>query len=197
MTVSKTLQVPNIGPVVFVNSERAKHLSITIKADRTVRLTIPKRVPVRKAREFLRSKTDWIERHMLKLDKLATERREIHLPKIDRLEAGATLIQRLQELARLHNFKYRKVSIRNQKTRWGSCSGKNNISLNINLARLPAELSDYVILHELLHTKIKNHGKEFWAELDRYIGRNAKELAKKLRKYRLDVFQSGGRNPLA
>ena len=196
MTVSKTLQVPNIGPVVFVNSERAKHLSITIKSDRTVRLTIPKRVPVKKAREFLRSKTDWIDRHLQKFDELEKERREPQLPSIYGLKAGAILIQRLQELARLHNFKYRKVSIRNQKTRWGSCSGKNNISLNINLARLPAELSDYVILHELLHTKIKNHGKEFWAELDRYIGRSAKELAKKLRKYRLDIFQSGGRNPL-
>jgi len=197
MTVSRTLQVPNIGPVVFVNSERAKHLSITIKADRTVRLTIPKRVPVGKAREFLRSKTGWIERHMLKLDKLAKERREIQLPKIDRLKAGAALIQRLQELASLHNFKYRKVSIRNQKTRWGSCSGRDNISLNINLARLPAELSDYVIMHELLHTKIKNHGKKFWAELDRLLGRSAKELAKKLRKHRLEVLHSAGRHPLA
>jgi len=188
MAVSRTLQVPNIGPVVFVNSERAKHLSITIKSDRTIRLTIPRRVPVGKAREFLRSKTDWIERHMLKLDRLARERREIQPPRIDRLKAGAALVQRLEELASLHNFKYRKVSIRNQKTRWGSCSSKDNINLNINLARLPAELRDYVIMHELLHTKIKNHSRKFWAELDKYIGRSAKELAKKLRKYRLEVL---------
>ncbi len=188
MTAFTTMHVPNIGPVVFVKSERAKHLSITIKSDHTVRVTIPRRVPVGTAREFLRSKTDWIEKHMRKLDKLEKEHRKIHLPKIDRLKAGAALIQRLEELARLHNFKYRKVSIRNQKTRWGSCSSKGNINLNINLALLPAELSDYVIMHELLHTKIKNHGKEFWAELDRYIGRTAKELAKKLRKYRMEVL---------
>jgi len=189
MAVSKTMQVPDIGPVVFVNSERAKHLSITVKADRTVRLTIPKRVPVKKAREFLLSKTDWIERHMLKLDELAKEHREARLPRIDEAKAAAALADRLEELARLHDFTYRKIAIKNQKSRWGSCSGKDNINLNINLARLPAELSDYVILHELLHTRIKNHGKGFWAELDRYVGGSAKDLARKLRKHRLHVLQ--------
>ena len=126
---------------------------------------------------------------MLKLDSLAKEHKEVRLPRIDTVKAGAALAERLEELARLHNFKYRNVSIRNQRTRWGSCSGKDNISLNINLARLPAELSDYVILHELLHTRIKNHGKGFWTELDRYVGGSAKDLAKKLRKHRLYVLQ--------
>ncbi|MHC4325449.1 MAG: M48 metallopeptidase family protein, partial [Planctomycetota bacterium] len=71
-----------------------------------------------------------------------------------------------------------------------SCSAKNNISLNINLARLPDELRDYVILHELVHTRIKNHSKKFWAELDKVIGGGAKELSKKLRKYRLGTTAS-------
>jgi predicted metal-dependent hydrolase len=95
-------------------------------------------------------------------------------------------------MAKIHNFKYNKVSIRNQKTKWGSCSAKNNISLNINLVRLPDELRDYVILHELVHTRFKNHSKEFWAELNKFVGdsstnssRKAKELSKRLKKYRL------------
>ena len=69
---------------------------------------------------------------------------------------------------------------------WGSCSEKNNINLNINLVRLTEELMDYVILHELVHLKVKNHSKQFWAELDKYVG-NAKELDKKLKKHRLGL----------
>ncbi|MFC1990575.1 M48 family metallopeptidase [Chloroflexota bacterium] len=62
------------------------------------------------------------------------------------------------------------MSIRNQKTRWGSCSHKNNINLNMKLVLLPDELVDYVILHELVHTRIHNHSKRFWVELDKYVG---------------------------
>ena len=62
----------------------------------------------------------------------------------------------------------------------------DNINLNINLARLAEELMDYVILHELVHLKIKNHSKEFWSELDKYVG-SAKELDKKLKKHRLGL----------
>ena len=62
-------------------------------------------------------------------------------------------------------------------TRWGSCTNENNISLNKMLYILPSELQDYIILHELLHTRIKNHGKEFWAELDR-LTNGAKRLHK-------------------
>ena len=72
------------------------------------------------------------------------------------------------------------VSIREQSTRWGSCSHKNNISLNLKLILLPKELVDYVMLHELVHTRIHNHSKNFWAELDRYTG-NGKVMAKRLR----------------
>jgi predicted metal-dependent hydrolase len=91
----------------------------------------------------------------------------------------------LEELAKIHSIKYTRASIRNQKTKWGSCSAKNNVSLNINLVRLPDELRDYVILHELVHTRFKNHSKMFWAELDRFVGGRAKELSKKLKNYRL------------
>jgi predicted metal-dependent hydrolase len=101
-----------------------------------------------------------------------------------RMEAKRYLPERTAYLAKLHGFTYNKISVRNARTRWGSCSGKNDISLNIHLMRLPDSISDYVILHELCHTKEKNHGKGFWAILDKVTG-NAKGMDKALNSYRL------------
>jgi hypothetical protein len=100
-------------------------------------------------------------------------------------KAQIDLFNRLDNLSKKYNLPYNRASFRCQKTRWGSCSGKDNISLNINIAFLPEELQDYVILHELVHTKIKNHGRKFWAELGKYTQSPAKELSKELKKYRI------------
>ncbi len=104
-----------------------------------------------------------------------------------RSEAKHFLPKRTDYLANKFGFSYSKVSVRNAKTRWGSCSGKNNISLNIHLMRLPDRLIDYVILHELCHTIEKNHGKRFWALLDKVSG-NAKGLDKELKNYSPVIF---------
>lgn len=102
-------------------------------------------------------------------------------------EAVEVIPKRVSQLAKTYGFKYNKITIRNAKTRWGSCSGQNNISLSLHLMRLPEELSDYIILHELLHTKVKNHGRRFWSELEK-ICPNAKELRKKLRQFRIQIW---------
>ncbi|MHC4203784.1 MAG: M48 family metallopeptidase [Planctomycetota bacterium] len=182
---STIVEIPTIGAITIVKSQRAKHIRITIKPDQTVRLTIPRGQSVNRAKQFLHSKIPWIVKHQHRFSKLEDSPTNLPGPKINELEARDILISRLEELAKIHNFKYAKVSIRNQKTKWGSCSAKNNISLNINLARVPDELRDYVILHELVHTRFKNHSKKFWAELDKVIGSRAKELSKKLKNYRL------------
>ena len=104
-----------------------------------------------------------------------------------RSEAKEYLPKRTDYLADRNNFNFEKVSVRNAKTRWGSCSEKNNISLNIHLMRLPEHLSDYVILHELCHTVEKNHGKNFWALLDKVSG-NAKGSDKELKNYGPNIF---------
>jgi predicted metal-dependent hydrolase len=137
---------------------------------------------VRRAKQFLHSKIPWITKHLCSLRDRENTQKDLQLPEIDEIEAKDTLIRRFQEMADIHGLEYAKVSIRNQKTKWGSCSSKNSISLNINLARLPTQMRDYVMLHELVHTRIKNHGKEFWAELDKVVGDDSKALAKKLRK---------------
>ena len=79
------------------------------------------------------------------------------------------------------------MAIKNTKTRWGSCSFKNNINLSLHLMRLREELIDYVILHELVHTKVKNHSIEFWTTLDIHCP-NSKNLDRELKKYSLRIF---------
>jgi predicted metal-dependent hydrolase len=110
-------------------------------------------------------------------------------PKIPPAQAKIMLKQRLEALAQQHGFSYNRVYVRNQRSRWGSCSHLNNISLNIHLVALTPELMDYVILHELVHTRIKNHSKAYWAELDRYVGGagQAKALDNKLGRHRLGL----------
>ncbi len=183
---STIVEIPSVGPVTIVKSQRAKLLRVTVKPDQTVRLTIPRGESIDRAIQFLHSKIPWITKHQHRFSKLENTPTNFRQPKINEPQAIETLISRLEELAKIYNFKYTKSSIRNQKTKWGSCSAKNNISLNINLVRLPDQLRDYIILHELVHTRIKNHSKKFWGELDKFVsGGNAKELSKKLRKYRL------------
>jgi len=86
-----------------------------------------------------------------------------------RIEANQYLPGRVRELAEQFGFHYRRVFIKNLKSRWGSCSAVNNINLNLHLMRLPDELIDYVILHELIHTRVKNHSPVFWQELGKIL----------------------------
>jgi len=76
--------------------------------------------------------------------------------------AGLELPQRVRELAALHLCPVRKVTVRNQRTRWGSCSRRGTISLNWRLIQVPPEVCDYVILHELMHLREMNHSRRFW-----------------------------------
>jgi predicted metal-dependent hydrolase len=176
--------------VLFAASSKAKYLSITIKPDRTVRVAIPKGVSLPAATKFLKSKTSWAKRHLDTLQMLQQNRAQGSLPALGTTGAGpqapwgGVLSARLNQLAGKYGFTYNRLFIRNQRTRWGTCSSRNNISLNINLLKLPQELQDYVMLHELAHTKHKNHSREFWAEMDRLVG-DAKKLRKQMRSYKL------------
>ena len=110
------------------------------------------------------------------------------LTQIYRFEAKKLLPSRLSELADEQGFQFQKVSIRNNKRNWGSCSSKNNISLNLQMMKLPNELIDYILLHELVHTEIKNHGPKFWEKLNEITDNKARELAKQVKQYSTYTF---------
>jgi len=125
----------------------------------------------------------WLKKHLPKVQSIENE--AVLLRKTDPIDGVAAkkkIMLRLTTLSESSGLRYNKVKIKNQKTRWGSCSDKKNINLNINLARVPEELMDYAIMHELVHTKIMNHSKTFWNMLGKYVN-TPKQLDQELKKY--------------
>jgi len=104
-----------------------------------------------------------------------------------RLEAKEYLPERLAYLAFKHKLKYRNIYLKNMKSQWGSCSYENNINLSLHLMRLPVELIDYVILHELTHTVEKNHSARFWNLLEKFMP-GGKKLDEELKNHHPEVF---------
>jgi len=203
-----------IGDVRYVQNRRAKNLSIRINQQGEVRVTIPRYISLRKAELFLMSKQHWILTRLSEISHVSRENRmlkegdlihvrmkaiPIRLKKgsadveeaiweILLLEARDILPGRVKELATYHGLGYSGVKIRRMKTRWGSCTAKNNINLNSWLVMLPEHLADYVILHELVHTRYRDHSKRFWDALDRITGGSSKMLRKELRGQRIMFF---------
>jgi predicted metal-dependent hydrolase len=104
------------------------------------------------------------------------------IPKALRVQAKSYLPRRLKTLADAHGFRYNKLRFSSAGTRWGSCSSEGTISLNIWLMQLPFELIDYVILHELTHTRHMNHSQEFWDELALFVP-NHRDLRRDLKQH--------------
>lgn len=104
-----------------------------------------------------------------------------------RKEAKKYLPARLGELSRKHHLPFNKVVIKNTRSRWGSCSGNNNINLSLHLMRLPDHLVDYILIHELVHTVHKNHSKKFWKHLEK-IEPEARALDRELKEYRIEIY---------
>ncbi len=181
--VSKIIQIEGVGEVLLERSRKARHICLSVKPFKGVRVAVPYGVPFEQAEAVALAQARWIGKHLERLADVEQAAAEYdRRAPINRAVARRVIVDRLQELALQHGFSCQRVFVRNQKTRWGSCSIKNNINLNVNLIRLPAALRDYVILHELVHTRIKNHSPRFWEELEKYI-KDCRQVDKQLNQY--------------
>lgn len=174
-----------LGEVVLSQTRRARRISLSVRAAGVVRLSFPCGVPRARALDFLESKIDWVVRTR---DRLAARAAAHPAPapcdvEALRCAAKAELPARVAELARLHGFRYGRVTIRASRTKWGCCTGDNNLSLSLFLMNLPPHLRDFVLLHELCHTVHHDHSPRFHALLDRLTGGNEKLLSRELRSY--------------
>jgi len=203
--------------VTYSRNRRAKNISIRINRRGEVMVTVPRFVTRRQAEAFLAQKKGWV---LGKLREIRARQEAERMPEAGQFlqvrekmipialkkgqdvedaiweillkEAKACLPGRVMELAGRHGFRYREVKIRKMKSRWGSCSGKDNINLNSWLVMLPDHLCDYVILHELVHTRHRDHSERFWKALDQVTGGSSKALRKELRGQRIMYFGPDG-----
>jgi predicted metal-dependent hydrolase len=176
MATNKYVNYPLIGNVLFEKSRKAKRVIISVKSPSNIRVAVPRFITIKRAESFVLQKLDWIKTQQ---SKLLNKINILELVKFVSTEEKLEIRIQTEKLAKKHNFTISKLTVRKMRTRWGSCTSKNNISFNIGLVALTDELKEYIILHELVHTKIKNHSKEFWDELGNLIP-NPKALNRKL-----------------
>ena len=148
-----------------------KSYSITVERDGTVTIRAPFFMSEKKINKIIDERKKWIERAQKKIANRAEKLNSltpITSDEIDSLKAGAKPI--IEEKVRLFadkiGVKYGKITIRNQKTRYGSCTAKGNLNFNCLIMLMPEEIIDYVIVHELCHIKEMNHSRRFWNEVE-------------------------------
>ena len=176
---------PVLGDITISQSARSRRIAIAVKPSGEVRLSFPKYVSLRKALEFLDSKVGWITAARERMEQKSAARptySESEVAELRRL-AKTLLPARVDLLARKFGFRYGRVTIRATRSKWGSCTAENNLSLSLWLMTLPWHLIDYVIVHELCHTVHHDHSPRFHAMLDRCLGGREKELRRELRSY--------------
>lgn len=144
-----------------------KTIAVQIMPDGRILVRCPKRMSVREIESFLRQKSGWIEAHLQKQAAVprfpALTREEI---KTLSQQASQTLPRKVAFYADKIGVSYGRITIRSQRTRWGSCSSKGNLNFNCLLMLAPEAVLDYVVVHELCHRKELNHSRQFWAAVE-------------------------------
>lgn len=166
-------------------SERARHMRITVKRDLSVIVTIPKRMSTTLAERFVAERTGWIEKALAKMRDRPVptyiipkrNKRDYTLRKVDAL---ALSLERLAHFNTVYGFTWKKVTIKNTSSRWGSCSKQKNLNFSYRIVHLPQELADYLVVHELCHLGELNHSPNFWKLVEKTIP-NYKKLRKELK----------------
>lgn len=153
-------------PYKVIRRKGMRRMLLSFSAKGELVMTIPRLTPSLLINSFLRKSSDWISRHMAHIERrqdTAIASQSEYLEK--REEARRIIDSRVEELAALYGFRYQKISIRNQRTRFGSCSRSGNLSFHYQIAFFTEEERDYVIIHELCHLRHFNHSPDFWREV--------------------------------
>ena len=147
-------------------SKKANRLRLTISLKEGLIATKPERMSQNIVEGFILKKANWVIR---KLDQLNGDKIKTNFfqgasksYKVNKQMAEKFIQERVLALNKNYGFTFQRVCVKNQKTRWGSCSKKDNLNFNYKILFLPQELSDYIVVHELCHLKELNHSKKFW-----------------------------------
>ena len=165
--------------IILIRSNR-KSIAIEINRDLQIKVRAPQRMAQYRILKFVAEKEDWIQLHLKKMELLRQKQeQEAGVPQRSPMSAEElqNLMQRAREviLPRVAYFAgqmgvtYGRITIRNQKTRWGSCSQAGNLNFNCHLAEMPEEILDYVVVHELCHRRQMNHSRLFWTEVEKIL----------------------------
>ncbi len=175
---------------VFRRYKLSKNLKLTVKSDASVFISAPWRCSEKKAEKFMREKSVWLAKR-IEFFKKQNNKKLIKTTRADYIKrkekARKIILEKIEKLNTYYNFEYKRVSIRNQKTRWGSCSKQKNLNFNYRLIYLPEKLFDYVIVHELCHLREMNHSHKFWKLVAEAVP-NYKIIRRELKKEGLLLF---------
>ena len=146
-------------------STRAKRMRLAVYCDASVVMTVPQGVDSGLVEKFLRDKLEWVESKVAYFSKFKNNpitkfsEEDYRKYKEDAYELAC---ERVDYFNKSYGFSYNQINIKNQKTRWGSCSSKGNLNFNYKILFLPEAVRDYVVVHELCHLKEFNHSRKFW-----------------------------------
>ena len=166
-----------------------KSIGLEIKAGGEVFARIPARFSDWELKRFLEEHKGWIFDKLRLSRERKENRKAVEAPRMEEMTAAEIarmkerFLERVRHYSGLMGITFGRITVRNQKTRWGSCSEKGNINFNYLLYFLPKELLDYVVVHELAHRREMNHSDRFWAEVERILP-DYRERRKELKKYR-------------
>lgn len=168
-------------------SRRATRMRLAVYGDGRVVLTSPFYQIEKIAEGFIRQKTGWLleKLEIFKKRERTSPIRHTHADYLKmKSKALELVLERVQYFSNLHGFKYNRISIKNQRTCWGSCSRKGNLNFNYKLVYLSPQAQDYIILHELCHLKEFNHSKKFWSLVESILP-NYLDLKREIRQFNL------------
>ncbi|MBE5827939.1 MAG: M48 family metallopeptidase [Butyrivibrio sp.] len=153
---------------------RRRTISIEVTKDQRVIVRAPNRASLTDINRFIGEKADWIDKSLNRMGQLRQEqaqRKELSPQEVKLLVTRAKRIipQRVRYFADQMGVTYGRITIRMQKSRWGSCSAQGNLNFNCLLMRAPETIVDYVVVHELCHLKEMNHSERFWAEVEKVL----------------------------